>query len=172
MMKSNKAYLSTLYLLLGICLFSVATLFNGCTNNENVFHPTGDTITDGRLLVKKYCTRCHEPVGPEMLTKDVWKFHTLPSMARYLHISTYMSVDYYKNDNDTSGASLLEWQIIRDYFQKLAPAELPALKEPVPLENDWAGFTLRKPGDDRRITRTTMVSVNPATKKLYTGDFL
>ena len=168
-MKIYKAGLYTLALSLAVCSISGIMLFTGCKGKQ-AFQPTGDTIADGKMLVQKYCTRCHQEVEPTMLTRDVWKFHALPAMSRYIGLSTYDVINYYKKPTDTGGASLLEWQIMQAYFQKQAPADLPAATKPVPLAIDWAGFTLKTPQHDKQVDRTTMVAVNPATKKLYTGD--
>src|SRR5581483_12108713 len=151
-MRLNKTGLYTTYLSSFVILLSGSVLlFNGCKQKpKRTFKPTGDTIADGKKLAEQYCTKCHQSVSPEMLTKDVWKYHTLPSMAHYLGLSTY-GVDYYKKTPDTVGVPLDEWQIITAYFEKTAPAKLTPAKAPVPLANDWAGFSLKKPADTKDI---------------------
>ena len=170
-MKLTKTGLYILYLLTFVFLVAGAGLLNGCTdkNTTNGFKPTGDTIADGKKLVQMYCTKCHQEVPADALTKDVWKFHALPAMAKYLGLSTY-GIAYYKKTPDTAGVSLPNWQIILAYYQKLAPVTLPASKPPVPLLNDWAGFSLKKPEELKGITRTTMLAVNPLTQKIYSSD--
>lgn len=171
-MKLNKTGLYTIYLLLFVFLLAGGMLFNGCTNNNaRIYKPTGDTIADGKMLAQKYCTKCHQAVQPEALTKDVWKFHTLPAMSHYLGLSTY-GVDYYKKAPDTSGISLPEWQMIVAYYIKAAPTELHAANKPAPLVSDWAGFSLRKPEPAKNIAYTTMTAVDPSTNKLYTSDVI
>ncbi|HJP62943.1 MAG TPA: VCBS repeat-containing protein [Mucilaginibacter sp.] len=171
-MKLNKTGLYTIYLLLFVFLISGSILFNGCKNNQpNVYKPTGDTIADGKLLAQKYCTKCHQIVQPDALTKDVWKFHALPAMSHYLGLSTY-GIDYYKKAPDTSGISLVEWQMIVAYYNKAAPKELQPAKRPVPLLNDWAGFTLKKPEPLKNVAYTTITAVDPSTNKLYTSDVI
>jgi hypothetical protein len=90
-------------------------------------------------------------------------------MAHYLGLSTY-GVDYYKKTPDTVGIPLDEWQILAAYFEKTAPAKLTPSKAPVPLTNDWAGFSLKKPADTKDIYFTAMVAVDSATQKIYTSD--
>ncbi len=163
-----------LYAFFGILFFSIVTtsmLLSGCKSNS-VFQSTGDTIADGKVLVQKYCTKCHAEVDPKLLTKDVWNFHTLPTMSRYLALSTFSQTNYYKKPTDTGGVSLDEWLIIRTYFNKLAPNELPAIKEPQPLLNDWAGFTLRKPQAEDKVVHTSMVAYDSLNSKLYTSDLV
>ncbi len=159
----------TFYLLCFVFLFSGSVLFNGCKHNGNGFQPTGDTVADGEKLVQKYCTSCHKLVPADALTKDVWRFHTLPAMSHYMGLSTY-GPDYFKDHPVSPGISLAEWQAIVNYYKKLAPAELKATPPPAPLTNDWAGFSLKKPQDGKVTAFTTMVAVNPSTHKLYSSD--
>jgi len=170
-MRLPKAGLSIIYLLSFVVLISGAILFNGCKNtkNDTGFKPTGDTIADGKKLVTMYCTRCHAEVPADALSKDVWKFHTLPSMAKYAKISVYGTA-YFKTD--TGGATLENWQRIQDYYQKAAPKQLPVATPPAPLLSDWAGFTLRKPAEGKLTSFTSMVAVNQSTHKIYTSDLL
>jgi len=171
-MRIHKTGLYTIYLLLFVFLAAGSVLFNGCKDTkQTIFKPTGDTIADGKVLIQKYCTSCHLAVSPALLTKDIWKFHTLPVMSHYLGLSTY-GIDYFKKGPDTSGISLVEWQLIVSYYIKEAPVALPAAKAPVPLNNDWAGFTLKKPAPDKKADYTTMVAVNPLNHKLYTSDVI
>lgn len=171
-MRLTKTGLYTLYLLLFVFLISGSMLFNGCKSNTPSFKPTGDTIADGEKLVKKYCTKCHELVPANSLVTDVWIHHTLPAMSRYLGLSTYGSDYFKKNPADTSGISLTEMQAIVAYYKKLAPAVLEANKPLVPLVEDWAGFSLKKPQENRSTAFTTMVAVNPGTHKIYTSDVI
>jgi hypothetical protein len=171
-MRLNKTGLYTIYLLLFVCLISGTILFNGCTDTQktdDTFKPTGDTVTDGKKLVAMYCTKCHAEVPTNALTKDVWKFHTLPGMARYLKVSVY-ETSFYKKPTDTGGISLANMQIIQGYYQKVAPDSLPVSTPPTPLIKDWAGFTVRKPKEVNRISFTTMVAVNQSTRKIYSSD--
>ena len=171
-MRLSKTGLYTFYLLIFVFFLSGTVIFDGCKNTEttdNTFKPTGDTIADGKKLVEMYCTKCHQLVPPDALNKDVWKFHTLPAMSHYLGLSTY-GIEYFKKTLDTVGVSLTNWQIIQSYYAKLAPKELPVAKPPVPLVNDWAGFSLQKPGEDKKIAYTTMVAVDQSTSKIYSSD--
>jgi len=171
-MRLTKITLYTLYLLLFVFLISGTMLFNGCANNtttEDTFKPTGDTVADGKKLVAMYCTKCHAGVPANTLTKDVWRFHTLPAMAHYLKVSVY-ETSFYKKPTDTGGISLTNWQIIQDYYHKVAPDSLPVATPPTSVVNDWSGFTLKKPQEENRISFTTMVAVNQSTKKIYSSD--
>lgn len=173
-MRFTKTNLYITYLILFVILLSASALFNGCTHVKDInngYKPSGDTVADGGKLVKKYCTSCHELVPADALTKDVWKFHALPSMAHYLGLSTY-GTEYFKKRPDSAGVSLLEWQAIQNYYKKVAPQNPIPPKPAAALLNDWAGFTLKKPEAGKDIAYTTLVAVDSSTHKLYTSDFV
>jgi len=170
-MNLRKTGLSALICLTFLAIISFSMLFSGCKGNSG-FQATGDTVADGKVLVQKYCSSCHQVVDPALLTKDVWNFHTLPTMSHYLKLSTYSQTNYYKKPTDTGGISLDEWQIIRSYYKIVAPKELAPIKEPTPLLNDWAGFTLRKPEASANVVHTSLVALNADNHKLYTSDLV
>ncbi len=173
-MRLTKTGLFTIYLLLFVFILSGTVLFNGCkskTAGNIEFQATGDTIADGKKLVQLYCTKCHALVPAEALPKDIWKFHTLPSMSHNLGISTY-GISYYKGPKDTAGISLTNWEIVQAYYNKVAPAELPAAKPSVPLSADWAGFSLQKPEESKNVAHTSMVAADQSSGKIYTSDVL
>ena len=160
-----------------VLLASGSVLFNGCksktgTNTSSSLTLTGDTITDGKLLTAKYCTSCHKLVPAEALTKDVWEFHTLPSMAKYAGISTYGGSGYFKRDSSNTGMSIKDWETLVAYYKKAAPQTEVPQKRIDSLINDWAGFTLKLPAGnaDIKTAFTTMVAVDPAGHKIYSSD--
>ncbi len=170
---TSKSYKTFLYfsLFTAVALLSVLTVFNSCKSKPSeAFQLTGDTIADGKKLMQMHCTGCHEQTDIGLLPKDVWIYHTLPSMAPYLGISTY-GIDYFKKDTVSKGVSLAEWQTIVAYCRKMAPAALPAAKHPDTLLNDWAGFALKTPKPlSNEMSFTTLVAVNPNNHKIYTSD--
>jgi hypothetical protein len=166
----KRTFLFTSVILSGALILSISTLFNSCkSSNTTGYALTGDTIADGKALVQQHCTKCHALVPVNALTKDVWAVHTLPSMAHYFSVKTY-GIDYYKDDGDTTGLSLINWQAIVAYYKKAAPDTLTAAKAPSALSNDWAGFVLKKPAHSNDICFTTMITTNPASGKIYTSD--
>ena len=153
------------------CLFSGSILSNGCKGKADTgYKLTGDTIADGKKLVDIYCTKCHALVPVSDLTKDVWTYHTLPAMAHYLGVRSYMG-GYFKNNTDTGGLSLLQFQAIVSYYKKISPAALPAAKPPVPLIDDWAGFVLKKPAATAYAPYVTMAAIDTFNHKIYTSDY-
>lgn len=172
-MRLAKTGLYTTYLLFFTLLISGSVLFNGCeSNNAKIFKPSGDVVADGEKLTQAYCAKCHALVPANALTKDVWTFHTLPTMSHYLGLSTYGEDYFKKNLSDTGGISLVEMQAIVAYYKKVAPDTPLTSKPPVALIDDWAGFTLKKPEGNKSTAFTTMVSINPVTHKIYTSDVI
>ncbi len=169
-MNFKKTNLYTFYLAAATLLFSGSILFNGCKGRNEQHKLSGDTIKDGENIVKVNCSKCHQLVPVNNLPKDVWHYHTLPSMAKYFGIKVYMG-QYYKDKTDTSGLNLEEWQAVVSYYNKMAPDTLTAVKSQVALTNDWAGFTLKTPASQKRAVFTTMAAINPYNHKIYTSDY-
>jgi len=167
-MNYKRTYLFTSFLFLIIGAITGSILLNGCRNKANERYAlTGDAIADGKNLIQIHCTKCHSLVPPNALTKDVWKYHTLPLMGPYLGMTPYLD-GYFKKD--TSGLTLLEWQDIVSYYKKMAPDSLPAAKPPVKAVNDWAGFSVKTPAVSNKGSFTTLVAFNQYNHKLYTAD--
>lgn len=171
-MKVNRKFYGIFCLSLSAVLVLVAVSLDGCRHKGgDDYRLTGDTIADGKHLVKQYCTGCHAETAPDMLTRDVWRMHTLPSMAHYLKISTYGS-DFYKKPEDTGGISIVNWQAIVNYYNKVAPVELKPAKAPAALQKGWAVFGLKKPQPVTNVSFTTMVAADTANSKIYTSDLV
>lgn len=169
----NKSQKRAVFILAMTISLPVALIINGCKNKTggSTYKLTGDPVEDGKNLVQINCTKCHVLVPIDDLNKNVWKFHTLPDMAKYLHISHY-STGYYKSEKDTGGLSLNEWQSIVTYYEKMAPDTLPEAARPTPLANDWAGFKLKTPAEGTHDAYTTLTTIDPTTHKIYTFDQL
>jgi hypothetical protein len=145
-------------------------MINGCKDTtEATYTLTGNPVEDGKNLVQIHCTKCHTLVPVNALNKGVWKNHTLPSMSHYLGVSTYMG-GYYKGPTDTAGLSLVEWQAITAYYEKLAPDTILATAKPLSVTDDWAGFTLKIPPHATTPRFTSMAMINPGNHKIYTSD--
>lgn len=172
-MKLKQTFLYTSLILSGVALLSLSTVLDGCKSKTKLadYKLTGDTIADGKYLVSVHCTKCHALVPADALTKDVWRMHTMPAMAHYLGIATY-GPDFYKVPDDTGGISIVNFQAIVNYYNKIAPDTLKRAKAPVALINDWAGFTLKKPAPGNDIAFTTIVAAEPGTGNIYSSDLL
>ncbi|MBO9729454.1 MAG: VCBS repeat-containing protein [Chitinophaga sp.] len=120
----------------------------------------------GKALADKYCSGCHLPVSPDMLDKETWTKHVLPEMARKLGIKVWSVNQYYPPMPGDKPAiiSIKDWTALVEYYERVAPDKLPAAKPPVPLQHDWAVFSLKSPAvkDSHFIAATTMVSFLPS----------
>jgi hypothetical protein len=169
-MNCKRTYLLTSFIFLSFATITAGMLLNGCKGNgDHARTITGDTIVDGRNLAQVHCAKCHAPVPVNMLTKDVWRFHTLPSMSHYLGVSSYMD-GYFKKETDTTGLNIVEWQSIVAYYKKMAPDSLEAAKPSVKADSSWAGFKLKMPAPINGTAFTTMTAINPYNHKIYTAD--
>ncbi|MEB0303000.1 VCBS repeat-containing protein, partial [Mucilaginibacter sp. 5C4] len=173
-MKIKQTFVFTSLILSGVALLSFSTILEGCKSKPaGAYTLTGNVIADGEHLVQIHCTKCHALVPADALTKDVWRMHSMPSMAHYFGIGTYGQSFYKQTSNETKDTTLItivEWQAMVDYYQKIAPDTLAAAKKPSPLLNDWAGFTMKKSAANNNVAFTTMVAANPATGNIYTSD--
>ena len=123
-MRLSKTGLYITYLIIFVFMISGSVLFNGCKSKvTNSFKATGDTVADGKILVQMYCTKCHQEVPVNALTKDVWVYHTLPTMSHRLGLSTY-GIDYFVNNPDSTAITLSNWAIIVAYYRKWPPLRL------------------------------------------------
>jgi hypothetical protein len=172
-MNLNKSGKAVFYSVLAAGVLSATALMNGCGNKDSSsgYKLTGNAVEDGKNLAQLNCAKCHALVPVDALNKNVWKFHTLPAMAAYLHISHY-STGYYKSEKDTGGLSLVEYESIVAYYEKMAPDTLAAAAKPTPLLNDMAGFTIKTPPQDKHFVYTTMATIDPGSHKIYTSDQL
>ena len=95
-MKFRNKYLFAPLLFIIVIFVTVSLFTGGCkSKNGSTYTLTGDTILDGKNLVEINCTKCHALVPVNALTKDVWKHHTLPSMAPYFGLTAYLG-GYFK----------------------------------------------------------------------------
>ena len=167
--KSGKA---VFYLFLTAGSLAAAALINGCRPKSNSgYQLTGNVVEDGKHLAQLNCTKCHALVPVDALNKNVWRYHALPSMAGYLGVSHY-STGYYKSEKDTGGLSLVEWQAVVAYYEKMAPDTLTSAAKPTPLLNDLADFNIKTPPANKHFVFTTLATIDPNTHNIYTSDQL
>ena len=169
-MNLNTNKLNYINSILFVFLIAIIIFTNGCKKKQG-WVSTGNAITDGKYLSVIYCGKCHKYPGPELLNKDVWINHTLPDMAPYLGLHSYMG-SYFKNESDTAGLSLIEYQDIVAYYSKMAPDTLKPAIKPVKPKNDWAGFVLKKPEKVLHPAYLTMAAIDPLSHKIFTSDYI
>ncbi|MEC5142079.1 FG-GAP-like repeat-containing protein [Chitinophaga sp. 212800010-3] len=128
----------------------------------------------GKALVEKYCSGCHLAVSPDMLDKETWTNHVLPAMAPRLGIRVWSGNKYYPPMPGEAPAqlSITEWTELVAYFQRCAPEKLIPARPSVPLQRDWACFSLKKPvvKDTQTVAATTMVAFLPDGNGILSSD--
>lgn len=140
----------------------------GTTGRSDEQELTGE-IAEGRDAAQKHCSTCHLPVEPALLDKETWKNRVLPAMAQYFGIEVWQKNQYFAAERAVM--PIAEWMKIVAYYDSLAPAHLPAARPPVPVRNDWAGFTVKTPASDTsRLATTTMVAIDSADRAIYTSS--
>ncbi|HWZ15068.1 MAG TPA: VCBS repeat-containing protein [Mucilaginibacter sp.] len=155
------------FLILSAALISVAAL-NGCHSPDTPASPEAQ-LAEGRQLAEKYCVSCHRFPEPALIDRDSWVKRVLPAMGKQLGVQTYMG-QYFSDAQSTIGTS--EWQKIVAFYSRMAPVALIMPKPTVKPLHDWAIFSLERPRkiDQLMPAMTTMISFNPADKKIYTAD--
>ncbi|WP_426294889.1 FG-GAP repeat domain-containing protein [Dyadobacter endophyticus] len=127
---------------------------------------TGE-LAEGRDAAQKYCSTCHLPVAPALLDKDTWKNRVLPVMAQYFGIEVWQRNQYFADEK--SAMAITDWMKIVAYYDSLAPARLSAPRPPV--QEEWAGFTLKTPANDTsRLATTTLAAIDSAGRAIYTSS--
>ncbi|WP_342088661.1 FG-GAP repeat domain-containing protein [Dyadobacter sp. OTU695] len=155
---------------LPIGIFVAAACIQACgtTGQSGEKELTGE-LAEGRDAAQKYCSTCHLPVAPELLDKDTWKNRVLPVMAQYFGIEVWQRNQYFANEN--SAMPITDWMKIVAYYDSLAPAQLSAARPPVPVREEWAGFSLKTPANDTsRLATTTMVAIDSVGRAIYTSS--
>lgn len=128
---------------------------------------------EGEMLVNYYCSSCHLPVMANALNKQSWLNFVLPNMGRRLGIKAYNQNQYVNDPHDSSRAITFEnWTRIVNYYSKYAPDSLDLqANNREPFTKSWAIFKLKTPSfKDTVAAHTVMVTIDTASKKIYTAD--
>jgi hypothetical protein len=174
-MKIKSVFVYTFFI--GFFVLSILSgiILTGCRNKNNIKAPTylstGNDVLDGKNLVQVHCVKCHALVPVDALTKDVWVYHAMPSMAAKFGLSDYGGNQYYIN-NAAASISLADWQKIIKYYSETAPSVLPAATTHVPLQMGKSIFKIITPDACKAMAYTTMVAINPFNNSIYTSDLL
>jgi hypothetical protein len=155
---------------LSVGIFIVAACIQSCgtTGKRGEMELTGE-LAEGRDAVQKHCSTCHLAVDPALLDKDTWKNRVLPVMAQYFGIEVWQKNQYFAGDQAVM--PITDWMKIAAYYDSLAPAHLSASRTPVPVREEWAGFTVKTPATDTsRLATTTMVAIDSAGRAIYTSS--
>ncbi|QJD78955.1 FG-GAP repeat domain-containing protein [Spirosoma rhododendri] len=150
---------------------AILGLLTGCQSSSETTNATvGDPVaTEGEALAKQYCGSCHLPVSPAMLDKTTWKNQVLPAMAPKLGLEVWQKTHYFRPAS--ASISQTDWDKLRTYYETLAPDSLHPASDQTKSADDWAGFSLLKPGESTGNTATTtMVAFDPAQQQVYSSN--
>lgn len=155
---------------LSLGIFAVAVCMQACgTSGQSGENELTGELAQGRDAAQKHCSTCHLPVDPALLDRDTWKNRVLPVMAQYFGIEVWQRNQYFAGER--AAMPIAEWMQIVAYYDSLAPVSLPAARPPVPVREEWAGFSLKAPATDTsRIATTTLVAIDSARSTIYTSS--
>lgn len=152
------------------------------------FRATGnDDVSRGERLARQYCVACHEFTEPELLTKKSWNF-----LLTYMGLRMGIEDDSYLIDPDAvekatldarrTSLSLMdripdhpvlqneEWELIRGYFDHLAPERAILPKNKPQSDGVIDLFSEKKHAYQVNSAVTSMVFIDEAKKQLLVGD--
>lgn len=90
-------------------------------------------------------------------------------MATRLGLEAYPGNYYYAGKNAV--LTFKEWQMMKAYYDTLAPQALTAARLPAPLVHDWAIFSAEKPSRQTKLKAlTTMVVMDTISHQLYSSE--
>ena len=80
------------------CCLIMALLFSYCSTPENkaIVDTETSALSEGKLLMKRYCQSCHMLPDPKLLSKNIWQNDVLPEMAWYFGLFRDPSGNYVK----------------------------------------------------------------------------
>lgn len=151
-------------------------------------NPPPDTVqmAAGGKLANRYCATCHLLPPPDLLDKSTWTKKVLPNMGARLGIrdKNYDPFDGVAPDElaaikalnvypEQAVLSEAEWQEIVDYYETLAPEQLPEQKRTSATAPNPPPFTpnLIEIGD-KLIPQVSLLEYDRASRTLFIGDNL
>jgi hypothetical protein len=141
---------------------------NSC-NHANESSTLETQMAEGKELAQQYCVTCHQLPDPSQIDRKTWEKGVLPAMAKRLHLNSYMG-QYYADRQ--SFITIPDWKKIEAYYTNTAPVTLLIPRPAVAPLNDWAIFSLIRPGkvDTGTLATTTYVGYNTIDQKIYSAD--
>jgi hypothetical protein len=174
-------------LIITLFLFPLSILLFVRANHEL---PTTRKIlvqeSTGKELAERYCQMCHMFPEPELLDKTTWANKVLPNMGMRLGIrsegenpftgmdATTVNVAKYLNIYpDSALVSKQDWQKIVEYYERVAPRNLP--KQDRTFQNNKGIFPFEGKCitiDDNPLPQITLLKYDLKSSALYVGDYL
>lgn len=134
--------------------------------------------SDGLSLAKTFCSSCHLFPEPDLLDKKTWREGTLPRMKIRMgldpaQIEQHPEAKFLKASGVFPTLPMIpaeQFKLIERYYLSTAPEKaLP--QDPRPeIKMGLKLFAPERPRFKRPTPATTMVSINPKSKRIYMGD--
>lgn len=154
-----------------------------CTNPENTSDPEPSGL-DKAHLAKNYCGSCHQYVGPDMLSKSIWKEDVLPAMGHRLGIYKHenqrdsLIANNFKGVtiNDTNIfpkkplLAMEDWNKIVDFYVDRAPDSIPSSHKIPKIHPELKHFVMKEIQYSRPAPLTSLVKILPDQRGLVYGD--
>lgn len=182
MLSDKKTKYPVIILLTAITIFIIIwTVRNGGINeSEDRYTLSEEEYLEGKKLSQTYCAGCHLYPDPDLLPKETWISETLPAMGPMLGITRhnglyytesktpYLPRDFYPSEPQLSSE---EWQTILNYYEDLAPEELPPAERNPEIVTDSLFFKARTPNDRPDSPPiVTAVKFDPGNRLIYLSD--
>lgn len=167
-------------LFFGICLFISCSEKRKYNKTEDGEIPASDL--SGNELAAVHCARCHIFVGPDMLSKSIWKNDVLPSMGHRLGI---FEGNHQPDSLFIGGApiikaaniyperpilALADWTKIVDYYVQNAPDTILPPKRSKKISTGLKHFRYKEPFFSEQLPLTSMIKILPENRGIVYGD--
>lgn len=150
-----------------------------------------ETSMSGEELAKIHCASCHKYPAPDLLDKSTWGNFVLLRMAAFLGIY-HDNVQYLdkmppqwiepgmggqrvaaaKIYPDEPLISREDWEKIRDFYLKNAPAKLASASAKTEIKVGIPNFTVTEFNKTREVPPLVQaIEINEATKSVYVGAY-
>jgi len=118
---------------------------------------------------RTYCGSCHLFPEPNLLDKNTWKQHVLPSMAAMLGIDAVYQIPLYKPANKNP-ISVEDWNKILSYYLTQAPDTMPTQGR-LPVKEYTDLFSAKKIlSPDNSFPSTSYVKIDEGNHWIYAAS--
>lgn len=167
-----------------ILLYLLVSCTGNTQNDTKKFKEPPASELSGKELAALHCSRCHNFVSPELLTKTIWKEDVLPAMGNRMGIYSGgfrpdslfdpgVSGNIVRDANIYPESPVLakkDWQKIKQYFIENAPDTLAVPIRKNPIRIGLPHFKYKESSFSNRPALTTMVKILPDERGIVYSD--
>src|SRR4051794_13956979 len=158
---------------------ALSPFIRGQTNSHPLVsaNTSSETIR-GQQLAQTYCQACHLLPDPALLDKASWEQGALPVMAPWLgfprpELKPGPDDGILKQANIFPSSPIIsqaDWVAIGTYYRESAPTK-PLPQGPRPeVHSGLKQFRIKNLPYHREVPMTTLVKIDPPSKRLFVGD--